>query len=193
MIDDASPGASPYERLWPSGSRCSRFEVAGKSLLSCWGLLAHVSWFSWWCGRGWDSLGSSWGGDRWISCFPIFQIWIIYFCPLGRTWSLDLIPLIFNDIPSANRLVNQSKINIIINMVSIIYQCLHLPGMGVEAKRGARPPCCHKVVVNLVTCLSPCHLCHFSPCHLCHFSPCHLCHFSLCHICHPLNFVTFSV
>ena len=30
-------------------------------------------------------------------------------------WSLDLIPLIFNDIPSANRLVNQSKINI--NMV----------------------------------------------------------------------------
>ena len=36
-------------------------------------------------------------------------------------------------------------------MVSIIYQCLHLPGMGVEAKRGARPPCCHQVVVNLVT------------------------------------------
>ena len=74
--------------------------------------------------------------------------WFI-FCPLSRTWSLDLIPLIFNDIPSANRLVNQSKINN--NMVSIIYQCLHLPGMGVEAKWGARPPCCHQVVVNLVT------------------------------------------
>ena len=33
--DDASPGASPYEGLWSSGSRGSRFEVAGKSLLSC--------------------------------------------------------------------------------------------------------------------------------------------------------------
>ena len=33
--DDASPGASPYEGLWSSGSRRSRFEVAGKSLLSC--------------------------------------------------------------------------------------------------------------------------------------------------------------
>ena len=35
MNDDASPGASPYEGLWSSGSRGSRFEVAGKSLLSC--------------------------------------------------------------------------------------------------------------------------------------------------------------
>ena len=33
--DDVSSGASPYEGLWPSGSRGSRFEVAGKSLLSC--------------------------------------------------------------------------------------------------------------------------------------------------------------
>ena len=33
-VDD-SPGASPYEGLWSSGSRGSRFEVAGKSLLSC--------------------------------------------------------------------------------------------------------------------------------------------------------------
>ena len=33
-VDD-SPGASPYEGLWSSGSRGSRLEVAGKSLLSC--------------------------------------------------------------------------------------------------------------------------------------------------------------
>ena len=33
--DDVSPGASPYEGLWSSGSRGSRLEVAGKSLLSC--------------------------------------------------------------------------------------------------------------------------------------------------------------
>ena len=40
-----------------------------------------------------------------------FKSELFIFCPLSRTWSLDLIPPIFNDIPS-EFLVNQYKINI---------------------------------------------------------------------------------
>ena len=54
-----------------------------------------------------------------------FKSELFIFCPLSRTWSLDLIPPIFNNIPSANHLVNQSKINI--NMFPLstsVYICL---------------------------------------------------------------------
>ena len=59
-----------------------------------------------------------------------FKSELFIFCPLSRTWSLDLIPPIFNDIPSANHLVNQS--------LGSILTCFHYLPVSTSALAGSR-------------------------------------------------------